>query len=88
MYNGYKLNKYSMVITTREGEVKTREWRERVPYEDFRDSLFDFVFTHIGHSYVFDDFSPTTLMYRYEEGEYRMTFLTLEELKAWYLTVI
>ena len=88
MYNGRKFNKYSMIITARDGEVKTREWRERVSYEDFRDSLFDFIFTHIGQKFVFDDFSPCTIVWRYDGDVFLKHFDTLDALKAWYVSLI
>lgn len=58
------LEQLQMVITTEDGEVKTRTFRDvadELDDYDFIDSLRDFVFLHIGHSFIFEDFSPTTL---------------------------
>lgn len=83
----FKLDKYSMLLTTHAGEVKTRTFREAVPYEDYRDSLFDFIFTHIGQTFIFDDFSPCTIMWNYDGQVFRKHFDTLDALKAWYVSL-
>lgn len=83
------LEQLQMVITTELGEVKTRTFRDvadELDDYDFIDSLRDFVFTHIGHSFIFEDFSPTTLRYRaYGETVFEESFKTLDDMREWYL---
>lgn len=84
-----QLERLQMAIVTEIGEVKTRTYIDVVDEEDdydFFDSLRDFVYLHIGHSYIFDDFSPTTLYYRaYSEKVYTEQFNTLNDMREWYL---
>ena len=88
MAKTYLTNKFSMRIQCADGTVKTREFREAVEYEDFSESLVDFVFTHIGQAFIFGDFSRTILEWRFDDVQFTKTFEDLDAMRNWYLTII
>ena len=80
------LEQLQMMIITEEGEIKTQTFRADDSDYYFIDSLRDFVFLHIGHSFIFEDFSPTTLRYRaYDDTVFEESFKTLDDMREWYL---
>ena len=88
MGNNSLINKFSMRIQCTDGTVKTREFREAVIYEDFRESLIDFIFNHIGHAFIFDDFSRTILEWRFDGVQFKKTFEDLDAMRNWYLSIV
>lgn len=84
----YLINKFSMRLECADGTVKTREFREAVCYADFRASLFDFISSHIGHAFIFDDFSHTSIKWRFDDVQFSKSFENLEAMRNWYLSII
>ena len=82
------ISKFSMRIQCDDGTVKIRELVETVDEEEFCESLVDFVFNHIGHAFIFDDFSRTIVEWRLEDVQYRKSFESLEAMRKWYLSII
>lgn len=67
------------------GEIKITEFYNSIDSCDFEEILIDFVFNHIGNSFIFENFSPCRLSFSYRYNTEEFYFESLEELKNWYL---
>lgn len=82
--------KVSFRLECADGTVKIREFSEKIDYVTIVEELLDFLFVHIGHCYIFGDFSRATLTVKwgFDVSDFVVAFEDLEDMRNYYVRLI